>query len=61
MMATSNEGIALLALIQNASLLVQLVMAMLLLASLISWTMIFRKWVVIRAAYREARLFEERF
>ena len=61
MTAIPNEGIALLALILNASPLVQLVMAMLLLASLISWTMIFRKWFGIRAAYRESKQFEERF
>ena len=60
-MSSSNEGIAILALIWNASPLVQLVMALLLLASLISWTMIFRKWFALRIAYREMERFEQRF
>jgi biopolymer transport protein TolQ len=45
----------------NASLLVQLVMLALLLASLVSWTMIFNKRVVLNRAAREADKFEDLF
>ena len=48
-------------LVANASVLVQLVMAMLLLASLASWTMIFRKRGALWYARRAADDFEERF
>jgi biopolymer transport protein TolQ len=48
-------------LIINASLLVQLVMMILLLASVVSWTMIFSKLGVLKQARKEANLFEERF
>ncbi len=48
-------------LILNASLLVQLVMVSLLIASLVSWTMIFNKRVVLNRAIREAGKFEEQF
>ena len=37
-------------LIANASLLVQLVMALLLAISIASWTVIFRKWLQLREA-----------
>ena len=59
--ATSNDGIALFTLVRDASLLVQLVMLLLLAASLISWTMIFRKWSKINAAHRAAERFEGKF
>jgi len=58
--ATQND-LSILHLITNASLLVQLVMALLLVASIISWTMIFRKWLSLRAAKREADEFEQEF
>ena len=57
----SPEGLAFFALIKGASLPVQLVMAMLMLASFISWTMIFRKWYALRAALNVASRFEQRF
>ncbi len=50
-----------LSLIMNASLLVQFVMLTLVLASVISWTMIFNKRVLLKRARRDADLFEERF
>ena len=43
------------------SVLVQLVMLLLAVASLVSWTMIFRKRTVLRQARRAANDFEERF
>jgi len=57
----AHEGIALWALVRDASLLVQIIMLLLLVASMISWTMIFRKWFALKAAYREASRFEEKF
>src|SRR5712692_4612392 len=57
----AHEGIALWALVGDASLLVQIIMLLLLVASMISWTMIFRKWFALKAAYREASRFEEKF
>ncbi|UCE90425.1 MAG: MotA/TolQ/ExbB proton channel family protein, partial [Pseudomonadota bacterium] len=48
-------------LVTEASLVVQLVMALLLIVSLLSWTIIFIKWAVVRRARREADGFERRF
>lgn len=48
-------------LIANASLLVQLVMLALMIASVISWTMIFNKRLVLNKAKKEANDFEDRF
>ena len=48
-------------LVLSASPLVQLVMATLILASLISWTMIFDRSRVLRRAEHEAKAFEGRF
>ena len=48
-------------LIADASLLVQLVMIILVLASVISWTMIFSKARIIKAARKDANAFEDRF
>jgi biopolymer transport protein TolQ len=45
----------------HASLPVQLVMLLLAIASVISWTMIFRKWFVFRVAESEATRFEQKF
>jgi len=48
-------------LIQNASPIVQIVMVILLLASVMSWTFIFRKWKTLSKAKRAADDFEKRF
>ena len=48
-------------LILNASIVVQLVMAMLVLASVLSWTIIFDRSRVLKKARREAEDFENRF
>lgn len=58
---TTTEGIALLSLIQHASLPVQLVMLLLLMASVLSWTMIFRKWFALKNASQGADRFETKF
>lgn len=56
-----NVDLSILHLIMNASHVVQLVMAMLLLVSLISWTRTFRKAIVLKQARREADMFEDKF
>ena len=48
-------------LITNASIPVQAVMILLVIASVMSWTMIFKKRIWLNRARREADLFEERF
>ena len=48
-------------LVLGASAVVKLVMLLLLLASLASWTMIFHKWKVLKVSRREADDFERRF
>ena len=58
---TSADAIVLFTLIKQASLLVQLVMLMLVLASLISWYYIISKWFVFQSAARTADRFEQRF
>jgi biopolymer transport protein TolQ len=52
---------SILGLILEASLVVQLVMLSLLIASVISWTMIVSKWKIIRDARNTADKFEDRF
>ena len=60
-LTTSNEGVALLAILSHASIIVQFVMLLLLGASLVSWTMIFRKRSTLKQASRAAEEFEGRF
>jgi biopolymer transport protein TolQ len=60
-LTASGEGLALLTILSHASIVVQLVMLLLLGASLVSWTMIFRKWAMFRSAARAAERFESRF
>ena len=57
----ANQGIALFSIIRDASVLVQLVLLLLLVASLLSWTMIFRKWFMLKGAGQDATGFERRF
>ena len=52
---------SILSLISNASLLVQLVMLLLLVASVISWTMIVSKWKIIKDTRKDADKFEDKF
>ena len=56
-----STDLPLVALILNASLPVQFVMAILGMASFVSWTMIFRKHFVIGRATRAADTFEDQF
>jgi biopolymer transport protein TolQ len=56
-----STDLSLLELLTNASILVQLVMAVLLAASFVSWTMIFRKRTVVSRARNAADDFEDLF
>lgn len=56
-----STELSVVALILDASLVVQLVMVILLLASVLSWTAIFDRARVLRRAEREVESFEERF
>ena len=56
-----EEQLSLIDLVINASFTVQLVMAMLLLASMLSWYMIVQRFLYLRNAREEMYSFEERF
>jgi len=56
-----SEDLSVLQLMLQASLVVQLVMLILLLASLVSWFMIIQRWMYFRSARYAADEFEERF
>ena len=56
-----STDLSLLSLVLNASLVVQLVLIVLLLASIISWTMILDRGRVLGSARKTANAFEERF
>lgn len=56
-----STDLAITHLIMGASPLVKAVMLLLLLASVVSWTMIFRKWAILKQARRAADEFEQRF
>jgi len=58
---TATEDLSILYLITQASLLVQLVMALLIGLSLVSWYWIFRKWFQIRSARTTTGSFERDF
>jgi biopolymer transport protein TolQ len=55
------QDLSFIRLIENASLLVQLVMGVLLFVSLMSWWYIFLKMFTVRRAVRESREFEDAF
>jgi biopolymer transport protein TolQ len=55
------EQLSIFELIANASALVQLVMGVLVLASLASWVMIFQRWIYLRRITVEVDEFEEHF
>ena len=58
---TVTQDLSFISMISNASLLVQLVMALLLLVSAMSWTYIFRKMFTIRSAIAQTTEFENIF
>ena len=55
------QQLSLVELIANASFLVQLVMALLALASVASWVMIFQRWMVLNRVRRQMDDFEDEF
>jgi biopolymer transport protein TolQ len=55
------EQLSIFELVANASFLVQAVMAVLMLASLTSWVMIFQRWMYLRRASVEVDEFEDHF
>ena len=57
----TQETLSFIELIANASLLVQIVMAILVIASLVSWSMIFYKWFTLKHWTNIAREFEGEF
>jgi biopolymer transport protein TolQ len=56
-----NADLSIVHLVTQASLVVQLVMLMLALVSLMSWTMIFERWRTLKRARAAAEDFEDRF
>lgn len=60
-MMTVTEDLSFITLITNASIIVQIVMAMLLCVSLMSWNYIFRKRFAIRKAREQTEEFEREF
>ena len=56
-----EEQLSLMELVVNASITVQLVMALLVLASMFSWYMIINRFIYFRNARSEMYLFEDRF
>ena len=58
---TATQDLSFIALIANAHVLVQLIMALLLALSVLSWTYIFRKLFAIRAARNQTEQFERSF
>lgn len=57
----TTQDLSIISLVLNASLLAQMVMGLLLLLSLVSWTFIFRKWFAIRHARAQTERFERDF
>ncbi len=56
-----SQDMSILSLVLNASVLVQIVLALLLLVSLMSWTYIFKKYFDVKKAQRQTNRFEEDF
>jgi biopolymer transport protein TolQ len=56
-----NESLSVWTLISEATLLVQAVMALLVLASVLSWVVIFQRLILLRAAAEELTVFEDAF
>lgn len=56
-----HTDMSILSLVTNASFIVQLVLFGLLLTSIIAWTMIIQKWIILKKAKEEADSFEQHF
>ena len=57
----SSADLSIITLVMNASVVVQCVLGLLVLASLLSWTTIFSKMIVLSRAVRQTDEFEGRF
>jgi len=60
-LANPQQSLSILHMISQATLVVQMVMGMLMLASVVSWALIFQKWKMIRNAKVSADEFEDSF
>lgn len=60
-LSVSGESLSIVELILNASFLVQVVMLILLAASVVSWTMIFNKWSAFKKLRESSEVFESDF
>ncbi len=56
-----SQDMSIISLVTNASVLVQIVLALLLLVSVMSWTYIFKKYFDVKRAQRQTTRFEEDF
>ncbi len=56
-----NQNMSILSLVLNASTVVQIIMAILLIISIASWSTIFRKWYAVRNAKEQTDTFERDF
>lgn len=56
-----HNDMSILSLVTNASVMVQIVMLGLLVVSIIAWTMIIQKWLILKKSKEDANLFERRF
>ena len=56
-----HTDMSILSLVTNASVMVQIVMLGLLVVSIIAWTMIIQKWLILKKSKQDANLFERRF
>jgi len=56
-----DADLSIVSLVRNASILVQIVLGLLLMVSIVSWTMIFQKWRIMKKARVAAQEFEEKF
>lgn len=57
----ATADLSIITLITRASIVVQIVLAILVIFSLASWTVIFQKWFQISKARTEAKNFDKRF
>ena len=57
----ASADLSIITLVAHASAVVQIVLAILLIFSLVSWTIIFQKWFQMSRARRESRNFDKRF
>ena len=56
-----SQDMSIISLVTNASVLVQIVLALLLVVSMMSWTYIFKKWFDLKKAQKQTERFEEDF